>query len=1189
METKSDTSKVSDEHVKNQISPYYLSTSDNPGNIITQVQLKGDNYDEWARAIRTALRAKKKFGFVDESMKEPAKEPELDDWWTVNSMIVSWILNTIEPTLRSTITHMEVAKKLWDDIKERFSVGNRPRVHQLKSELAESYSLVVQEERVQTITRGKEGRGEPVAFAVQGGVKGQIEIREKSIVICKHCRKTGHDADSCFQLIGYPEWWGDRSRTGGRGAGRGQGGQRQGIAQGGKGRGSQIKANAAHVTSEGSGIQGHVLNADKTGLKGLRSLKLLCDVKTVIACPVGLPDRKEVMAEKKGNIVLDGRLKLTNVLYVPSLNCNLISVSQLVEESNCIIQFTNKFCVIQDRTSRMLIGAGEQRGGLYYFREIESTRALQTVAKGTVDLWHQRLGHPSEKVIKLLPMVDTTKNKAYPKNCDVVLRAKQCRNEFISSNNKASAVLEMIHCDLWGPYRTPTFCGAYYFLTIVDDFSRGLWVYLVNNKSDVGRIIRNFLVMVERQFNAFVKIVRSDNGTEFTCLDGFFATRGIIHQTSCVGTPQQNGRVERKHRHILNIARALRFQANLPLEFWGECILTTSYLINRTPTLILEGKTPYEVLFGKTPSYDNLRVFDCLAYAHNRGNRGDKFDNNVECRAYAGEQPVREENSINGQIEETREEPVDSVAPEARGVAGIEPQLGRGHRQRQLSTRLKDYVIHTTQVLHPSIRPLACSLGHMQSSGSLYLIARYVNCDKFSLRYCAFLAAITAGVEPNSFAKAVKDKKWREAMQQEIHALENNGTWIMEPLPVGKRAIGCKWVFKIKYQADGTVERYKARLVILGNKQVEGIDYKETFAPVAKLVTVRTFLAVAAARKWELHQMDVHNAFLHGDLNEEVYMRMPPGFHSQQRGMVCRLRKSLYGLRQAPRCWFAKLAAALKNYGFSQSYSDYSLFTLHQHERQIHVLVYVDDIIVTRNDHAAIQNFKTYLSDCFHMKDLGVLKYFLGIEVARDGPFLDDPERYRRLPREAHWDAALRVVRYLKGNPGQGILLRTDCDLALYGWCDSDWASCPLTRRSLTGWLVMLGHSPISWKTKKQHTVSRSSAEAEYRSMATTTCELKWLKGLLMSLGVHHTTQMRLYCDSHAALHLVANPVFHERTKHIEVDCHFVRDEIQNDSIRPSYVPTQSQLADIFTKALGGRHFDSFLRKLGIRNLHAPT
>ena len=171
--------------------------------------------------------------------------------------------------------------------------------------------------------------------------------------------------------------------------------------------------------------------------------------------------------------------------------------------------------------------------------------------------------------------------------------------------------------------------------------------------------------------------------------------------------------------------------------------------------------------------------------------------------------------------------------------------------------------------------------------------------------------------------------------------------------------------------------------MILGNKQVEGIDYTETFAPVAKLVTVRTFLAVAAARNWELHQMDVHNAFLHGELNEEVYMRLPPGFTSNESGMVCRLRKSLYGLKQAPRCWFAKLAAALKTYGFAQSSSDYSLFTLHRDNIHLLVLVYVDDIIVSGNNSEAIRVFKMYLSG-FYMKDLGPLKYFLGIEVARN-------------------------------------------------------------------------------------------------------------------------------------------------------------------------------------------------------------
>ena len=176
----------------------------------------------------------------------------------------------------------------------------------------------------------------------------------------------------------------------------------------------------------------------------------------------------------------------------------------------------------------------------------------------------------------------------------------------------------------------------------------------------------------------------------------------------------------------------------------------------------------------------------------------------------------------------------------------------------------------------------------------------------------------------------------------------------------------------------------------------------------------------------------------------------------------------------------------------------------------------------------------------------------------------------------------MRVVRYLKGTPGQGVLLRADSELSLQGWCDSDWAAYPLTRHSLTGWIVFLGHSPISWKTKKQHTVARSSAEAEYRSMAAITCELKWLKGLLLSLGVHHPKSIPLFCDSQSTLHLAKNPVFHERSKHIEVDCHFLRDAILDGLITPSYVPTRTQLADIFTKALGKSQFDLLLSKLGI-------
>ena len=192
-------------------------------------------------------------------------------------------------------------------------------------------------------------------------------------------------------------------------------------------------------------------------------------------------------------------------------------------------------------------------------------------------------------------------------------------------------------------------------------------------------------------------------------------------------------------------------------------------------------------------------------------------------------------------------------------------------------------------------------------------------------------------------------------------------------------------------------------------------------------------------------------------------------------------------------------------------------------------------------------------------------------------------------PRVDHWDAALRVVRCLKGRPGQGILLSRTCDFQLHGWCDANWGGCPLTRRSLTGWLVFLGGSPVSWKTRKQHTVSRSSAEAEYWSMALTTCELTWLKSHLSSLGVSHSQPMSLHCDSQSALHISQNPVFHERTKHIEIDCHCVRDESVAGRIHPVFVPSNEQLADIFTKALGRRQYEFLLRKLGIRDLHAPT
>lgn len=482
--------------------------------------------------------------------------------------------------------------------------------------------------------------------------------------------------------------------------------------------------------------------------------------------------------------------------------------------------------------------------------------------------------------------------------------------------------------------------------------------------------------------------------------------------------------------------------------------------------------------------------------------------------------PSASSSPANSPVSATRDATPENQLPEPELPPLPVNPIRRSTRPKTQPLKLKEYVTNTAQT-----RLLDSSNGK-----SLYPIQNYVGNTRFSSTHQAFLVAITAATEPTSFKQAMQIKQWKNAMGSEVTALEENETWTIEDLPLGKTAIGSKWVYKIKHNANGTIERYKARLVALGNKQIEGVDYGETFAPVAKMETVRLFLDIAAGRNWIVHQMDVQNAFLHGDLEEEVYIKPPPGFYTLDDKKVCRLRKSLYGLKQSPRCWFGKLTSALCEYGFIQSLSDYSLFSFDKGGVHINILIYVDDMIIASNNGGALEIFKSYLASCFKMKDLGAVKYFLGIEVSRsskgfylsqrkyaleivsetgllgakpasfpleqnnklalpESAMLPNPEQYRRLigrliylsatrpdlaycvhvlaqfmhtPREDHWQAALRVVRYIKGTAGQGILLQAKNDFQISGWCDSDWASCPITRRSVTGYIVQVGSSPIS-------------------------------------------------------------------------------------------------------------------------------
>ena len=540
-----------------------------------------------------------------------------------------------------------------------------------------------------------------------------------------------------------------------------------------------------------------------------------------------------------------------------------------------------------------------------------------------------------------------------------------------------------------------------------------------------------------------------------------------------------------------------------------------------------------------------------------------------------------------------------------------------------------------------------CNHASLQNSDSF--LSHLINFNELSNAHKCFIAHNSPHIEPHTYLEALQSAQWVSAMDKELSALQENNTWELVDLPKGKKAVGCKWVYKIKQHADGSIERYKARLVAKGYTQKEGIDYEETFSPVIKMTTVRCIISLAASNHWDLFQLDVNNAFLHGNLHEEVYMKIPDGLKNTQ-GKVCLLKKSIYGLKQASRQWFAKLVSELISQGFKQSKNDYSLFTKDQNGSFTIAAVYVDDIILTGNNLIVITQLKAHLNRVFSIKDLGKLHYFLGIEVGYlprgialtqhkftaellqssklqnykptvtplpqnlklhqdEGDLYNDAHYYRTIvgklnflthtrpdlaytvqhlsqfmqnPRIPHIEALHHTLRYISGTTGHGILMTGSTKINLQAYSDSDWASCPNTRRSVTGYVILLGPSPISWKSKKQSTVSKSSSEAEYRAISSAASEVTWVVRLLNELKVTDLEPVTLFCDNQSAIHIAKNPIFHERTKHIEVDCHFTRDKVLEGLLQPSYLPTASQIADIMTKILPSQQHNNLISKLGM-------
>lgn len=270
-----------------------------------------------------------------------------------------------------------------------------------------------------------------------------------------------------------------------------------------------------------------------------------------------------------------------------------------------------------------------------------------------------------------------------------------------------------------------------------------------------------------------------------------------------------------------------------------------------------------------------------------------------------------------------------------------------------------------------------------------YPIEHFCSLAHLPMDHQVYLSKIGEEQIPKTYEEACEKEVWVRAMEEEMKSMEKNNTWKMTKLPIGKKPVGYRWVYTIKYTSTGDIERYKARLVAKGYTQVYGEDYTETFAPVAKLHSIRILLSIAINLDWELWQMDVKNAFLQGDLEEEVYM-VPPQGHCEDASLVCKLRKAIYGLKQSPRAWYHRLSNCLLEKEFTRSEADHTLFTKQGKKGMIATLIYVDDLIITGNDAEGVAHTKEMLKVVFDIKDLGELRYFLGIEITRfeDGMFI---------------------------------------------------------------------------------------------------------------------------------------------------------------------------------------------------------